>query len=116
LGAVSEPLLAVQVVTLAKKNGALAQKCKENVSERTLLCKNVTTGEGVLRPVQVKEEVEADEVVIPDECTVRSIEPTTMTMVNWKYISAAVLALLAAAVVFQLLRANLMMTTAVNDC
>lgn len=108
--------LHVQVVTLAKKNGALAQKCKENVSERTLLCKNVTTGEGVLRPVQVKEEVEADEVVIPDECTVRSIEPTTMTMVNWKYISAAVLALLAAAVVFQLLRANLMMTTAVNDC
>lgn len=107
--------LHVQVVTLAKKNGALAQKCKENVSERTLLCKNVTTGEGVLRPVQVKEEVEADEVVIPDECTVRSIEPS-MTMVNWKYISAAVLALLAAAVVFQLLRANLMMTTAVNDC
>jgi hypothetical protein len=51
-----------------------------------LLCKNVTTGEGVLRPVQVKEEsapqeeVEADEVVIPDECTVRSIEPTMVNL------------------------------------
>jgi hypothetical protein len=34
----------------------LAQKCKENVSERILLCKNVTTTEGELRPSQVTKE------------------------------------------------------------
>jgi hypothetical protein len=34
----------------------LAQKCKENVSERTLQCKNVTTTEGELRRSQVTEE------------------------------------------------------------
>nr|AVY91777.1 WPP domain-interacting [Saccharum hybrid cultivar SP80-3280] len=104
--------LHVQIVTLTKKNRMLAQKCKENVSERILLCKNVTTTEGELRPSQAKragntpqEEVEADEVIpVEDESgagsapeTVRSIEPT---MLNWKYISAAVLALLAAVVVY----------------
>jgi hypothetical protein len=56
--AVFEPLLivcVVQIVTLTKKNRMLAQKCKENVREHTLLCKNVTTTEGELRLSQVTE-------------------------------------------------------------
>ncbi|KAG0535731.1 hypothetical protein BDA96_03G004600 [Sorghum bicolor] len=118
--------LHVQIVTLTKKNRMLAQKCKENVREHTLLCKNVTTTEGELRLSQVtekatssssqqtkakrasnttQEEVEADEVIAEDDEsgawstpeTVRAIEPT---MLNWKYISAAVLALLAAVIVY----------------
>ncbi|OQU86053.1 hypothetical protein SORBI_3003G004600 [Sorghum bicolor] len=104
--------LHVQIVTLTKKNRMLAQKCKENVREHTLLCKNVTTTEGELRLSQAKrasnttqEEVEADEVIAEDDEsgawstpeTVRAIEPT---MLNWKYISAAVLALLAAVIVY----------------
>ncbi|WVZ72959.1 hypothetical protein U9M48_021339 [Paspalum notatum var. saurae] len=106
--------LHVQIVTLTKKNRLLAQKCKVNVNEATLLSKNVTTAGGELRPNKVTEEaalsssptqtkvmpagdtaqeVEDDEATpAEDESaaesmigTVQSIEPT---LLNWKCISS----------------------------
>uniref|UniRef100_A0A0D9UYL2 WIT1/2 N-terminal helical bundle domain-containing protein n=1 Tax=Leersia perrieri TaxID=77586 RepID=A0A0D9UYL2_9ORYZ len=113
--------LHLQIVTLTKKNRMLAQKCKENITEVTPLNNKVTVNEGELRPTKVMEEIISDssptqttvkrtadtlgeegQMTAPREDksgvhstldTVRSIEPTVL---NWKYIFAAFLVLLAA--------------------
>ncbi|KAL6627111.1 hypothetical protein ACP70R_030837 [Stipagrostis hirtigluma subsp. patula] len=114
----------IQIVTLTKRNKMLAQKCKENGNEATLLSKKVTAKEGELGPVQVMEEAvvdlpstqtkamaakalqEKEAEVSEDESgaestleTVRSIDPT---LLNWKYICSALLVLLAAVLVYLL--------------
>ncbi|KAF0917553.1 hypothetical protein E2562_020929 [Oryza meyeriana var. granulata] len=58
--------LHLQIVTLTKKNRMLAQKCKENINEGTLLNNKVTANEGELRPTKIMEEI------VPDSSTTRT--------------------------------------------
>ncbi|KAL5221512.1 hypothetical protein ABZP36_026225 [Zizania latifolia] len=120
--------LHLQIVTLTKKNRMLAEKCKENINEVTLLSKKPTANEDELRPTKVMEEIVPDssptqtkvkrtsdvlgeeeaEMTAPLEDksdahstldTALSIEPTVL---NWKCIFAAFLVLLAAFLVYLL--------------
>ncbi|CAM0880574.1 unnamed protein product [Alopecurus aequalis] len=112
--------LHLQIIALTKKNRMLAKKCKENVNEGILLSKTVTANDGGLTdlteevlltssPMQTEVETTADALgkndaviaaPLEDESgtleTMRSIEPT---LLSWKYIFAAVLFLLVAALV-----------------
>lgn len=112
--------LHLQIVALTKKNRMLAKKCKENVNEGILLSKRITDNKGGLTditeevllassPMQTKVKTTADTlgeneagIAAPLENesgtleTVRSIEPT---LLSWKYIFAAFIFLLAAALV-----------------
>uniref|UniRef100_A0A0E0JG34 WIT1/2 N-terminal helical bundle domain-containing protein n=1 Tax=Oryza punctata TaxID=4537 RepID=A0A0E0JG34_ORYPU len=117
--------LHLQIVTLTKKNRVLVQKCKENINEVTLLSNKVTASEDELKTTKVMEKIvpdysptrtkvkrtadtlgeEEDEITAAPEdnsgaCstpdTVRSIEPKIL---NWKWIFAAFLVLLAAVLV-----------------
>ncbi|KAG8045464.1 hypothetical protein GUJ93_ZPchr0008g12612 [Zizania palustris] len=120
--------LHLQIVTLTKKNRMLAEKCKENINEATLLSKKPTANEDELRPTKVMEEIVLDssptqtkvkktsdvlgeeeaEMTAPLEDksdahstldTARSIETTVL---DWKYIFVAFLVLLAAFIVYLL--------------
>ncbi|KAK8451786.1 hypothetical protein SEVIR_5G004832v4 [Setaria viridis] len=125
--------LHVQIVTLTKKNSMLAQKCKENVDKASLSKEATDVAKGEIRPSKAleeaaltssptqtkviptgnspQEEVEIDEVTpLEGESraestleTVRCIEPK---LLNWKYILAAVLALVAVILVYQLYQSD----------
>lgn len=53
-------IFSVQIVTLTKKNRMLAQKCKENITEVTLLNNKIAASEGELKTTKVMEEMVSD--------------------------------------------------------